>query len=100
MESGTRHMVAAGADTDVDITEVKFKDDQRVTYVGSAIPMGERDEIKSAHVFNFTRFRHWYCALHGGEALVVFELYVCDVSIRVCASINNSSFAGSHIIYS
>ncbi|MDW3206835.1 MAG: DUF3892 domain-containing protein [Alphaproteobacteria bacterium] len=50
MSKNKRTIVDARADADGDITHVRFKDNQRFTPVGVAIPMAERGEIKNTHV--------------------------------------------------
>lgn len=45
-----RKIVDARADSDGDITHVKFKGNQRFTPVEQAIPMADRGEIEDVHV--------------------------------------------------
>ncbi len=45
-----RHIIDARADSEGDITHVKFEGNARFTSVDQAIPMADRDEIDNAHV--------------------------------------------------
>lgn len=45
-----RKIVDARADSDGDITHVKFAGNQRFTSVETAIPMADRGEIENVHV--------------------------------------------------
>lgn len=45
-----RRIVDARADSDGDITHVRFQDNSRFTSVEQAIPMADRGEIENTHV--------------------------------------------------
>lgn len=45
-----KRIIDAKADSDGDITHVKFQGNQRFTPVERAIPMADRGEIKNTHV--------------------------------------------------
>lgn len=47
---GKRRIVDARADSEGDITHVRFEGNQRFTSVVTAIPMADRGEIENTHV--------------------------------------------------